>query len=89
MYNLCSAKVKYYFGSVMSGETVIPKNAYKQAKNYFLGIPMTTDILIEIVCFGLGSDDKVVSLNKSDYRNVYCIFVVYRLKFKPRVSFCC
>lgn len=45
----------------MSGEITIT-NSSVHIKNSFFGLPMNTDILFELICFGYGCDDNVVRL---------------------------
>lgn len=59
IYRMAADKVKYYFSSLMEGQTILSRT-YASKKSHLLGIPLTTDILIEIVCFGYSHSDTIV-----------------------------
>lgn len=60
-YRLAAEKMAHFFSCLMDGSTFISKSyATNGSKNNILGLPLTIDILIEIICFGLGSTDPTV-----------------------------
>lgn len=60
-YRLAAEKVAYFFSCIMDGTTFISKSyASHVSKSTFLGLPLTVDILIEIICFGLTSSESTV-----------------------------
>lgn len=51
-------RVKKFFGSLMDGSAMAMRN---QAKfNPMLGVPITKDVVIELVCFGAMNSDVQV-----------------------------
>lgn len=57
---MISDKVTHVFSYYMDGTMIIPK-IYDKNVNYsiILGIPITTNILVEIISFGLTSSPEV------------------------------
>lgn len=51
VYRMCAQKMKYYFSSLMDGAQILNHSSLR-SQTHFLGIPLTVDILIEIICFG-------------------------------------
>lgn len=50
--------VKYFFSSLMDGKVILARTP--STKSHLLGMPFTTDILIEIICFGYSHADSIV-----------------------------
>lgn len=49
----------------MDGTTFIAKSYTANVNQCnFLGLPLTTEILVEIICHGLNNDDSTVSMDK-------------------------
>lgn len=59
---MISDKVTHVFTCYMNGTMIIPKTYDKNA-NYSIifGLPLTTDILVEIISFGLTNGSSEVS----------------------------
>jgi len=56
--------MKYFLNSLIDGETMINNN-YTSDDNctYFMGIPLTVEILTEIICFGCLNENEMVHTN--------------------------
>lgn len=62
-YRLAANKMAHFFSCLMDGTTFISKSyATNGSKNNLLGLPITVDILIEIICFGLESSNQTVNI---------------------------
>lgn len=63
-YKESANSIKYNFGSLMNGENTLTKihnSQLKRAKCF--GIPLTTEIISEIICFGYNNSDTTISQN--------------------------
>lgn len=61
VYKLASEKMSYHFGCIMDGKRNVPKSYTSTVSDSCLfGIPMSAEILAEILCNGLSSDDSKV-----------------------------
>lgn len=54
VYQLCAEKVKYFMSSVRDGETMLGKSCKS------VGIPLSVDIIREIIGFGYGNEDTKI-----------------------------
>lgn len=65
MYSAIAAKAKHFFGSVMDG-SAMPMAKFKgnspQSIGQILGMPITKDVIIELICFGTVHPDAQVLL---------------------------
>lgn len=66
-YRLAATKMATFLGNLMNGKTFISKPG---TISKMLGLPLTIDILIEIVLFGLSNTDQLVicATNFKDYK---------------------
>jgi hypothetical protein len=62
IYQLSADKFKDFFSCIVTGENNFKKN-YHISPYLALGIPLTTEILTEIICFGVEDDNPNVSLS--------------------------
>lgn len=64
VYHMTAEKVKYFFSCVSDGEMVLGRNWDNQPNDfYFIGVPLTVNILIEIICFGYNHSETVIHAN--------------------------
>lgn len=63
IYQLCANKMKSFFSSVMNGKIMLTKTYSDNiSKSQSFGIPLSSNILIEIVCFGYPHLDGNVNI---------------------------
>lgn len=62
-YALCAEQMKLFFGRLLDGSAMPQRNQHQlgQSRVVFLGVPLTVDLLVEVICFGEPSDDAKVS----------------------------
>lgn len=61
-YALCAEQMKLFFGLLLDG-SAMPQRSHQQlgrTHGVFLGVPLTVDILVEVICFGEPNDDVKV-----------------------------
>jgi hypothetical protein len=61
IYQLSADKFKDFFSCIMTGENSLKKNFNSNASYLALGIPLTTEILTEIICFGVQDENSNAS----------------------------
>lgn len=62
VYKLVSDKITYFIGCIMDGSKLISKYDTENINHcHIFGLPLTTEILIEIICGGWTSEDSKVS----------------------------
>lgn len=57
IYKLTSEKMSLFFGSVMDGKQIMPK-CYALNPSYLFGLPLSTEIIAEVLCNGLSCEDS-------------------------------
>lgn len=57
VYRLTAEKIGHHFSCIMDGTTMIAKSYLARiGRSHFFSVPLTVEILIEIICDGLTTD---------------------------------
>lgn len=71
IYRLCCKSVKSYFSSLMEGSAILSKSyANHSTSTRYLGIPLTTEIIVEFITFGLDHIDEQIRGNAETILNL-------------------
>lgn len=89
VYRLASEKIAHFICSIMNGRTIISKYHTKHnSECTFFGLPMTDDILNEIISSGLSSNDSQIRLNAENIIALILRSRKYLQKFKNEINNC-
>lgn len=60
VYGMCAEQMKLFFASLMDGSAMPRGKPQQRVQSVWLGVPLTADILVEMICFGLTNADLKV-----------------------------
>ncbi|XP_031630428.1 uncharacterized protein LOC116345312 [Contarinia nasturtii] len=81
VYKLSSEKISFFFGCLMDGKKSVPRSyASTTHRSCLFDIPMTSEILAEIVCSGLYNDDSKIA----SYAEIIITLIIRTKKLLPK-----